>query len=108
GLQRARGALEESLTLYRRLGDVRYVAITLTMLGGVVRHLGDTARAAALLREGLDGHWQVGDRSFLMQSLGQLAGLMAGPQPALAARLLGAAEALRHTLGMSLAPVDSP
>jgi predicted ATPase/DNA-binding CsgD family transcriptional regulator/transcriptional regulator with XRE-family HTH domain len=104
--RRAHALLEQSLMCYRQLGDVRYVAITLTMLGSAARMLGEPERAAVLLREGLAGHRQVGDRAFMAESLRQLVRLAPERQPARAARLLGAAEALRDALGAALAPTN--
>jgi predicted ATPase/DNA-binding CsgD family transcriptional regulator len=47
----ARSHLEESLALWRELGDRRGCAYTLSRLGKVVQHQGDLALASALLQE---------------------------------------------------------
>lgn len=100
-----RALLDDSLARYRALGDLRYIAITCTMLGRAVRALGDGARAVNLLCEGLSGHLAVGDLAFIGESLRHIAALTAPSRPHNAARLLGAAETLRETLGAAEAPV---
>lgn len=99
-VSRGRELLEASLTRYRALHDVRFIAITCTMLGEAMLWLDDYARAATLFREGLAGHVAVGDRAFIEIGLRHMAQLTEATQPADAARLLGAAEALRATLGV--------
>jgi hypothetical protein len=99
--------LEESLARFRALGDVRFVAIASTLLGANFRSVKDRDRQVRLVEEGLTGFQAVGDRASLLGSLLSLAEQAArsGP-PVCAARLLGAAEALRDTLGASLAHVN--
>jgi predicted ATPase len=52
-LDRAAGSLEESLALYRGLGDERGAAFALAELGQLLRARGEYDRAAALSEEGL-------------------------------------------------------
>jgi hypothetical protein len=99
--------LEESLERFRAVGDPRFIAITGTLLGANIRSPNDRDRQASLLNEALAGFQAVGDRSGLLGCLLSLAEQAArfGP-PASAARLLGAAEALRDALGATLAHVN--
>jgi non-specific serine/threonine protein kinase len=91
---------EESLALFRALGDTRYVAIAQTLLGSSLTDLGDATRAAGLVADGLRSHWTAGDRTYLAYTFVVLAGVLNRlDQPVRAVRLLGAAEALRETLG---------
>ncbi len=103
----ARTLLEECLRRYRQLGDLRLVAIALTMLALVVGAQGDLRQASALLHEGLTGHVEVGDRAFVVFALTGLAGVAAtARQSVQAARLLGAADMLRDSVGAFLAPIN--
>jgi hypothetical protein len=73
-------------------------------LGWIARKSGDTGRASALLRESLG---ICRDTRRKLESVGcveRLAALVA--DGARAARLLGAAEAMREALGAPMAPVD--
>ncbi|WP_432834239.1 diguanylate cyclase [Dactylosporangium sp. CA-092794] len=91
----AREALQESLELSRRLGDAFGEAMALHHLGEAARLTGDEATAVALTYQGLVLRHQVGDREDLAVSLDTLGILGVAARPELAARLLGAAEALR-------------
>ena len=69
--------LEESLALFRTLGDVRWTAFTLLRLGQVVRGMGDRRRAIALFEESLDvsaglGAAAIGFRGLTLVLLGML------------------------------------
>lgn len=104
---RAAGVLQESLALWRELGDRQAVATALTVLGMVAHALGDYERAAALYRESLVLYRELKDKLGIAQSLGWLArsvGTQGRPAPA--ARLFGAAEALREAIGAPLPPAD--
>jgi predicted ATPase/DNA-binding CsgD family transcriptional regulator/transcriptional regulator with XRE-family HTH domain len=99
--------LEESLRHYRALGDVRSIAIAGLVLGTCLTVAGNLERAVGLLREGLAGLRAVADQAYLLSGLLTLAWLAAWMgQPIRAARLLGAAEALREALDATLAPVN--
>lgn len=98
---------EESLALFRDLGDRYGLAMALMNLGMVVHHRGDFARATALLEESL-ALWQaLGEKGNIAECLEGLAGVAAGQgQADRTARLGGAAEALRDTVGVPLSPAD--
>ncbi|MGD9895237.1 MAG: response regulator transcription factor, partial [Dehalococcoidia bacterium] len=89
------------------LGDVRFIGIVGTMLGSILVMSGEVERVAGLLRESLAGFRAVGDRAFMLSGLLTLAWVEAKlGRPVRAARLLGAAETLRNTLGARLPPVN--
>jgi non-specific serine/threonine protein kinase len=81
------------------------LAIPLETLAALARDAGDSRRAAELYRQSIDvwrtpgDTWHIAD---CFTSLADVAGTWR--QPALAARLLGAAERLREELGASLRP----
>jgi diguanylate cyclase (GGDEF)-like protein len=92
----ARGHLDEALALGRELGDVFGEAWALHLLGEAARHDGDHAEARRLVGSALALRHDVGDRENLAISLESLAGLLVPDAPDLAARLFGAAEAVRN------------
>ncbi|MDQ3694309.1 MAG: tetratricopeptide repeat protein [Chloroflexota bacterium] len=94
--------LEEALALFRQ-GDYRYgAAYVLTNLAEIALVRGDHARAAALWQEWLGLSWYV---SGLLNGLIGLADIAAAFGEARStARLLGAAEAHRERLGVTLKP----
>jgi predicted ATPase len=91
----AREHLEEGLGLSRTLGDVFGEAMALHQLGLVARREGSLAEATRLVGAALSLRHEVGDREDLACSLDTLAGLLVEVDPEAAARLLGAADALR-------------
>jgi non-specific serine/threonine protein kinase len=104
---RAAALLEESLALAREEGESYAAAVALGNLGLVVREQGDIERAAALQEEGLQLDLALGNRHGVAASLEGIAGvLVAARRPAAAARLYGAARALREALGAPVPPGD--
>ena len=104
---RARALLEQSLVLLRGLGRGNAIAGVLTSLGQVTLYWGDVARAQAAYAEGLVLCRQLGQKRCIATCVAGLAAV-AGAQgrPTRAARLFGAAEALRAIIGAQLQPVD--
>ncbi len=103
----ARRLLEESLDLKRQLGEKWGIANTLSSLGDVLIDLEMWAEAREALIESLRLNGELGDRTALAFVLEFLASLAAAAQRAEAAlRLGGAAEALRESLGATLAPQE--
>ena len=100
--------LEEGLALSRNLGDVRGMAPCLTVLGMGLLKQGNYERAALLLEECLRlTARRIRHMLGTAYSMLGLAGVAAlRGQPARAARLWGAAEALREVVGQPLAPYD--
>ncbi len=98
---RARVLYEEAMPLWE--GDVFGVGWILQNLGDVALYYGDATRAAELFKESLDHHKRAGEREYMAEALAGLAGVAAAVgQPEPAARLFGAAEALRDGTHLSI------
>jgi ATP/maltotriose-dependent transcriptional regulator MalT len=96
---RSNAFLEESLALFKDLGDSRGVAEVLLELGRVAHAQGNDARALGLCRESLVLSHKLGDKSYIAFCLTTLAGIIqAVGDAAQAARLFGAAERLLQSL----------
>lgn len=105
--ERAIAVLEECLMRFRRLGDVRHVAIAAMILGRTCRLTGDHARSMVLLREAVLTMRAVNDQANIVDALGGLAyAALAQGESRQAARWLAAAQALRHALGMRYSARD--
>jgi len=97
----------ESLAIKRELGLRRHAAFSLTDLGLAARLQGDFAEAHGLYAESLAIFRETGDRGNLVWALEGQAGLLAAMgQAAPAARLLGAAAALRTAAGTPVPAVE--
>lgn len=115
-LARSRGEIaaataryEESLALLRRQGLTGTVPSLLHNLGHLALRQGDTRRALRLFRESLTLFRDQGDQRGIADGLAGLAGVLGTlKQPGQAARLLGAAEALREAIGASVWPANAP
>ncbi|HLW58595.1 MAG TPA: tetratricopeptide repeat protein [bacterium] len=100
---------EESLALWREQGDGQNIAKTLSNLGLVSLSRGCFAGAYRFLKESLEVRLAAGDKWGIAHSLEGFAGLAeARGAGARAARLFGAAEALRESIGAPLRPTDRP
>ncbi len=98
-LGRAQPLLEESLAICRELGDRRNIAKATYALGDVASGRHDRA-ARTLYEESLSLSVEIGDRWISAISLEGLARIaVATGEPEAAARLLGAADALREATG---------
>ena len=106
--QLARQQLEEGLALSRIAGDKRYVSIALNGLAKVMGALREPVRALALFRESLSLRKEMGARRGIAESLEGLAGMAGAAQGhhQRAARLFGAAAALRQTIGAPVPLVE--
>jgi predicted ATPase/DNA-binding CsgD family transcriptional regulator len=71
--QRAEMLSQESLALYRELGDQRGIALSLYPLGNIAWVKGDTAAARSLLDEALALFRELGDKEFAAYALFSLA-----------------------------------
>ncbi len=103
----AASQLEESLALSRELGDTRNIGYSLYLLGMTALLQGDLDRGEALLDECIllvqELDYKLGG-AYILLGLGKVAALRGRPDRA--ARLWGAAEALREQLGMSISHFD--
>jgi tetratricopeptide (TPR) repeat protein len=98
---RAKELYEESLPLWE--GNWFGVGWNLQNLGDVAQYYGDAPRAETLFKESLDYHNRAGEREYMAEALAGLAGVAAVEgQPERAARLFGAAEALRDAIHLSI------
>jgi predicted ATPase/DNA-binding SARP family transcriptional activator/DNA-binding CsgD family transcriptional regulator len=105
--EQMRVRIEESLALLRELGDVRNIATHLPILGMVVLiHDRDFERASKLFEEGLILQRELKYKSAIFFDLMGMAGVSAlRREPARAAKLFGASEALRETIGLAITPL---
>jgi diguanylate cyclase (GGDEF)-like protein len=94
-LAAARASLEDSLTLSRSIGDRYGEAMALHQLGLVAQREGNRQQAVTLLTIALLRRHEAGDREDLAVSLDSVGALALPTDPALAVRLLAAAEGLR-------------
>jgi tetratricopeptide (TPR) repeat protein len=105
-LGKAATLLEESLAWLRNWRSPSIFEI-LNDLGRVALDQGDPDRAAALFGESLKLSWEPENEIGITVNLVGLAGVAgAFGQPVRAAQLLGAAEAIRESLGRPLTPVE--
>jgi DNA-binding CsgD family transcriptional regulator len=101
--------LEESLALSREAGYREGIAWSLNELGIVAYRQGDLGRADASLEESLRVHHDLGDRWRIASVLEGLAGTAcARGEFELAARIFGAAEALREAIGTPVPLCERP
>ena len=103
---RAARLFREALELFRSIGEEWGAANSLANLGQVMLADGDRTAAAAAFSEALQLRRALGDILHMPECFEGLAALVADRQPRRAARLLGAAEALRDRLGAPVAAVD--
>ena len=103
----ARVHTEESLAIMRDLGDVRNIARSLVSLGWLAIDRQDHAGARGLLAESLAIARELGDAMVAADGLEIFAYLaLAVGSMDRAARLQGAAEVLRETIGVPLSPSE--
>jgi DNA-binding SARP family transcriptional activator len=99
--------LEEGLALCRELGDLRNTSMSLFLLGMIELKRGDLDRGESLLEEGGLLAQELKGRlggAYYGLGLGKVSALRG--RPVRAARLWGAAGALREQMGMSLSQFD--
>ena len=101
-------AMKESLALYRELKLSGGVAFLLGDLGKASLGQGNYQQAASYYREALTIYWDWGNKRYIAQGLEPLADVaMVCQQYKHAARLLGAAEAIRQSSGADLFPFQT-
>ncbi len=99
----ARAVLEESLGIWREIGERAYLANTLTSLSEVLIDQNDIAAAQPLLVESLNIARALGDKrttAFLLENFARVAIIQGDGLRAV--KLVGAASALRQTIGAPL------
>jgi predicted ATPase/DNA-binding CsgD family transcriptional regulator len=104
---RAMGLFEESLAVFRELEDARGISRCLISFGMVSVMGRDYDQTESVARKGLESVRELGDKpgtSFALLVEAALAGIR--NEPARAARLWGAAEALREAIGLSMGHQD--
>lgn len=105
-LKRALSLIEESVSLAREANKWN-LATSVAALGRIKRIQGDYDSAARSSRESLLLRRELGEKYGVSQSLAELAMVAAlQARPRQAARLFGAAEALRETLSTPLWPIE--
>jgi non-specific serine/threonine protein kinase len=105
--ERALAYPKRALELYRELGDAQGEVVSLTALGMASLGAGDPESAAASFEENLRLLQSVKEKigiAYCLLGLGGVAGEQSRAERA--ARLWGAAEALREATGISLSPLD--
>ncbi|MGH8103175.1 MAG: tetratricopeptide repeat protein [bacterium] len=101
----ARRYYEESITLFRDLGNKAGIAMSLNNLGEVALKQGDLSQARSFLKEATEICRDIGDKLRAAESLEAFAYLnQAEGKSERAAQLFGAADALREILGAPLPP----
>jgi DNA-binding CsgD family transcriptional regulator/tetratricopeptide (TPR) repeat protein len=105
--ERGRALVTESLCVFKELDDIWGIALCSSWLGMVAAYNNDQETAAKFLREGLSIAQELESGEPLARCLEGLAS-MAGTKAegVRAARLYGAAKALRSAIGAPLPPVD--
>jgi predicted ATPase/two-component SAPR family response regulator len=107
-VERAAALLAESRTLAEGIGFREGIAWCCEQIGLLAAVDGDPA-AISLLRRSLDLHGELRDRWRMSSVLEDLAAIaLALGQARSAARLLGAAEAIREAIGTVIAPCERP
>ena len=104
---RARRYLDESLDLCRALGNRYGLSFVLNNLSLVALHEGAYQRVPQLLEESLALAQELGSREKIACALTGFASLAAvRSEPITAARLFGAADALRQAIGVPMSPAE--
>jgi predicted ATPase/class 3 adenylate cyclase len=99
--------LQESLELARELGHTMLVAVILINVGSVMEQEGDSTRAQVAYAASLALARELGNKECFAYGLEGLGGVAAARgQAHCAARLFGAAEAVREVIDTPLSPVD--
>ncbi len=99
-LERSQELQEESLAIYREFDNQLLVGILLSNLSILARKRSDFPRARSLLTESLSNVMEVGDKRYVAVDLDLFAVVAYHEgQPGHAARLLGAADTLRESIG---------
>ncbi len=100
---------QQQVGWFREKAVLSGLTVLIPVLGALVNAQGDSAQASAILRDGLILQQQFAEQDVLIESLEAFAGVAVGQGRAdRAARLLGAAETLRTTIGVRPPPAARP
>ena len=101
----ARAAFDEAFTMYTELGDDRFVLVTRSDLGHLLRDAGELDEAEAIYRETLAGWEHAGNRGAMANQYESFAFIAIDRgDTQRAATLLGAAASLRELAGARMMP----
>jgi len=101
----ARAAFDEAFTMYTELGDDRFVLVTRSDLGHLLRSAGELDQAEAIYRETLSGWEHTGNRGAIANQYESFAFIaMERGDAQRAATLLGAAVSLRDLANARMMP----
>jgi tetratricopeptide (TPR) repeat protein len=97
----------EAFAIYRETGDKDEIASLLHNLGYVAEHRGDLAEALSYFKEALGLQCELDNQAGVAECLAGIAAALTGSsQMERAARLFGAAEAIRENVGAVLWPAN--
>ena len=103
----AKQVFEDGLSLFQRIRNPGFQRIMQSELGHVARHIGSLDEAKAIYRETIRGWQEAGNRGAIANQLECFAFLaIAEEEPHRAAKLLGAAEALRDKAQSSMTDLE--
>jgi non-specific serine/threonine protein kinase len=106
-IERAKELLEETMRLDQERGDEWGIAVTTLNLGVAHLELDEADRAAVLINLAVQSFVELGDLDGVAEAIEGLAGLaVAEDRFVRAARLGGAADSLRRTLGIPIPDID--
>jgi predicted ATPase/class 3 adenylate cyclase len=101
--------IEQAVTLFKEMGHRYGTTVSLYALARVVEASGDDARSRSLYEEGIAVARKEGNRQTVAIGLEGVARVVAAQgEMSWAARLWGAAEAIRETIGAPIPPVERP
>ena len=104
-LAEARAAFDQAFTMYTELGDDRFVLVTRSDLGHMLRSAGELDEAAAIYRETILGWGHIGHRGAIANQYESFALIaLERGEARRAATLLGAAASLREAAGARMMP----
>jgi tetratricopeptide (TPR) repeat protein len=105
----AHSPVEQAVALFKEMRHQYGMTLSLYALAQVVAAQGDDARSQSLYEEGIAVSRKTGNRQFVAFGLEGLARVVAVQgELSWAARLWGAAETLRETIGAPIPPVERP
>ena len=103
----AHSFLKECVAINREIGNQRALSQSLCGLASVLAVQGDIATARSLYEESLYLATEVDAKPIIVSALERVASIVASQQePVAAAKLWGAAEALRDLMGMPIPPIE--